>query len=408
MEIPLGAAADRAPRDGGRAVGPRVKRPHLPQVDVLRILPMLAVVGVHATMFTQPANAVGADAVLVLLHLSRFAFFFITAFVLFYGCGSDQIATWSFWRRRVPPILLPYVAWTLIYWQFNRLLPWGGYAPTVEGALLQLGHDLVVGWYQLYFLLVTLQLYLAFPLLVWLVRRTREHHLLLLSVSAALELAWLVVVQYRWHSLPPLGQLLSSGSQWLLPFYQFFVVAGAVAAAHRDELTHWLRDYRRTLLLISLTLLASGLALYAFDLRLGQTPAQAAMVFQPSTVSVFLGGMLALGLLAQHLTDTREHTGRLWRFIRWASEISFGFFLAHMIALQFFCLPEVQRALGLDRLSTPLDGLSTWTLGVLGTVALVSVLRNLPFSSVLTGRPRRPRHPRLPVVLGPPPQAQAS
>ena len=42
-----------------------------------------------------------------------------------------------------------------------------------------------VAWYHLYFLLVTMQVYLLLPVVVWLVRRTRGHHVTVLVVAAS-------------------------------------------------------------------------------------------------------------------------------------------------------------------------------------------------------------------------------
>ncbi len=50
-------------------------------------------------------------------------------------------------------------------------------------------------WYHLYFLLVSMQIYLVFPLILWLVRKTAGHHGVLLAISAVIQLAltsWLM------------------------------------------------------------------------------------------------------------------------------------------------------------------------------------------------------------------------
>jgi peptidoglycan/LPS O-acetylase OafA/YrhL len=352
---------------------------------------MLAVVATHATIFTQPADGVGANALLVLLHTSRLAFFFITAFVLFYSYGSGSVRVLPFWRRRFPSIVLPYVAWTLIYWQLNRVLPWGGYANSVPGALGQLATDLGEGWFHLYFLLVTMQFYVIFPLVAWLVRRLQGHHLQLLLVSAGLEVAWTVMVQYQWGALPGVLQTVFSQAQVELPSYLFFFIAGGVAAAHMEQITIWLRRHVWSLTLAALGLMLLGWGLYGINLFvLGETPETAAGVFQPAAIAMFCGSMLGLGLVAQRFADTRSHRGRFWRFFGWAGEISFGIYLSHMVGLQLACLPIVQQGLMLDRLPGPLLGVAVWVLAVGTAVGLTTLLRSVPFARVLTGRPRRP------------------
>lgn len=374
------------------AVTPRAARPreHLLQIDLLRIVAIVAVVGTHVTLFTQPPNAVGAQALTLLTHVSRFAFFFITAFVLFMTSGLRPVAVLGFWRKRFVPVLIPFLAWTVIYWQYNRLFPWGGYPATLPAALYQLAENLLGGWFQLYFLIVTMQLYLAFPLIAWIVRRARGHHLALLVASGGVELVWLLFMQYLGWMVPGFLQTFLDHAQEELWSYQFFFFLGAVAADHREELIAALRRYRYRLLALVAGLFAAAFLLFDLNLWLGEAPGQAAAVFQPATVLSFFGAMLGLGLIAQHLADTRSPRSLIWRLFRWGGEISFGIYLSHMVALQVFVLPQVRSVLQLQQLSAPLQGILTWVLTVGATILLVSVLRHLPFATALTGRPRRP------------------
>src|SRR5437764_13469771 len=98
-----------------------VQRGHVAQVDVLRVVTMFAVIGVHTVMFTQPAGGIRSNGLLVLLHVSRLVFFFVTAFVLFYSYGDRHVSVRWFWRCRFPSILIPYLACTDIYCQLNRV-----------------------------------------------------------------------------------------------------------------------------------------------------------------------------------------------------------------------------------------------------------------------------------------------
>ncbi len=384
VALPRGTAEEVT---AGPQAGPRQQ--HLLQIDLLRIVAIVAVVGTHVVLFTQPPTAVGAQALTVLLHLSRFAFFFITAFVLYLTSGRRPAPVLGFWRKRFPPVLVPYLAWTLIYWQYSRLFSWGGYPSTLGGALYQLGENLLGGWFQLYFLIVTMQLYFAFPVIAWIVRRTRDHHLVLLLVAGAVQVVELLFMQYLWWLLPGFLQGIIGHAQEELWSYQFFFLVGAAAAAHQDLLIATLRRYRGRLLGLMAGLLGAAFLLYALNLWFGQPAAQAAAVFQPATLFAFFGALLGLGLLAQHLADTYSPRRLVWRLLRWGGEISFGIYLSHMIALQVFVMPQVESLLHLTALPTPLQGIVIWTLTVAATILLVSILRHLPFATALTGRSRR-------------------
>ena len=65
-----------------------------------------------------------------------------------------------------------------------------------NSANLIFGGDLRSGYYQLYFLVVLLEFYAVFPLLLILLRRTAGHHGLLLAVSGALQV--LIVSLMHW------------------------------------------------------------------------------------------------------------------------------------------------------------------------------------------------------------------
>ena len=365
-----------------------VQRGHVGQIDVLRVVTMFAVIGVHTVMFTQPADGIGSNGLLVLLHVSRLVFFFLTAFVLFFSYGDRHVSVRRFWRRRFPAILVPYLAWTVIYWQLNRVFPWGGYPDGWLQALGQLGQDLGVGWFHLYFLLVTMQLYVAFPLVSWLIRRTRGRHVQLLVASAAVQVAWTAGMQYAWAWLPGPVQSLFQSAQVGLWSYQFFVLVGALAAVHASEVREWIREHARLALGLALGALAAGEGVFLLNVRLGQPPAEAQGVFQPATILLFGGVVLGLWLLAERLLRDQEPGGSFRRGLRWAGETSFGIYLSHMVALQLVLLDPVRQALGLDRLPVVQAGILTWLLAAAGTTALAVALRYTVLSRLLTGRPR--------------------
>ena len=65
-------------------------------------------------------------------------------------------------------MLVPYLCWTVIY--FFVTLPQGSYTPWTGFA--HFWYLVGTGYYQLYYLLVIMQFYVVFPLLLLLVRRT--------------------------------------------------------------------------------------------------------------------------------------------------------------------------------------------------------------------------------------------
>ena len=164
-------------------------RRHLWQLDVVRLLTFSAVIAVHAIAFTELPDNVAAGAAMMLLQFGREVFFALSGFVLVYAARTRSVEPWQFWKRRVPLVAVPYLVWTLIYW-------WS--TPGGRPGLGVLGADLLDGnaEYHLYFLLVTLQLYLVFPWLMRFIRRTAHRAVLVLTVVGTLNLAWLAALQY--------------------------------------------------------------------------------------------------------------------------------------------------------------------------------------------------------------------
>jgi peptidoglycan/LPS O-acetylase OafA/YrhL len=368
----------------GPPARPEPAQRHLGQIDLIRIVPMIGVVAVHALIFTQPTRSPGANAVLMILHANREVFFFVTAFVLFLSAarrsGGEPLL--QFWRRRYPVVVAPYLAWTGIYWlQTQNWVPW-----PPGPALGLLGVDLALGWFHLYFLLVTMQLYAAFPLLAWLIRRTRGRHWWLLGASVAVQVAFTTLYQYGWGITPGWLQTWFAYAQVELTSYQLYFVLGALAADHLDECLAWIRRHGRAALAAVLGATAAAEAWYGINMAVGETADQAAGVFQPAAILVAGAALVGLALAADRLAVGFAADGAFWRTVRRGARTSFGVYLGHMLPLQLLLLTPAATLIGLHRLPLPLLGVAVLAIVLCATFAIVVALQRTPLSVVLTGR----------------------
>jgi len=207
---------------------------YLRQYDVFRVVTFVCVIAQHSILWEVTSSSVAGWGLVMLLHFTRNAFFFLSAFLALYAQSTRPRSLGQLWYRRVSQILVPYLAWTVIYYTYARLS-----APTPDAWGL-LGHDLYRGYYQLYFLVVLAQFYVLLPGLLWLIRATRRHHGVLLGTSFTFQVAMTTVSHYAkapagWeHSWHAVDTVLIQ-SRWIIG-YEFYVVAGLVAAAHGDEL----------------------------------------------------------------------------------------------------------------------------------------------------------------------------
>ena len=382
------AIGARAVQSGAAQVGSST-RAHLDHLDVIRLSTCIGVVAVHTVELIVPESRPGGAAVMA-LHTTRELFFFLTALVLTYSTGAADrgVAAVPLWRRRYPLILVPYLAWTVLYWAGDSV-SWGQLWPP-DVNVTQLGADLLGGWNHLYFLFVTMQFYAVFPLLAWALRRTRGWHWAVLGASAVVELAGTGLLQYGGAVIPGPLRFSSENADINLVSYQFAFVAGTLAGAHLDAIVPFLRRNRQWLWLAVGAAALIGEAAYVINLLLlGLPPLSAAAPLQPAIVPLTAAAVLALALMADGVLLRHPPNARVRRMFRSGAEASFGIFLAHVAVLYVLVQPPIRSALGLGLLpEIALVGV-TFVLTVAVTWALVEGLRRTPVSRILTGRTRR-------------------
>lgn len=374
----------------------RTRRPHLDAVDVVRVAMIAGVLAVHVVAYTTNPEDLVVGAANALLHVNREVFFFLTAFVLCYTYGSrhDWSLT-SFWRKRYLFVGVPYLAWTLVYF----LADGGPYRPWSAPAQRLLG-DVLAGTarYHLYFLLVTMQIYAVFPLLLWLLAATRRHHGRLLVASLAVQTAFTATLHYARNAAPHAPGLLGAWMRHPDPVlfsYQLYLVAGGVAALHLEELTDWVRTHRSLVHLLVAGGLAAGLASYVLDhVAAGMDAAAAGEVFQPMIAVTTAATVLGLFALGVRWADRGPYR-RFRRAVRTGSDTTFGVYLAHPLLLQgllILAAPLAARTVTGEvpsLLVLSLDVLVVVPVLLAVTVAVVAWTRRTPASLFVAGRARR-------------------
>ena len=222
--------------------GHQRSRPHIIALDFIRVLIIAFVVGVHTLAIGAGEVTLVLGGFIVVFHTSRELFFLLTTLVLTYNYGHRRHVRWlAFWRRRYSLVVPAYMAWSLIYFLADgeRLDPF-------SAALIVFWHDLLTAdaRYHLYFLLVTMQVYLAFPLLRWLLRKTSGHHLALFLAACAYQLALTFAMSYHLVSNSPVEAWLHiAEAEPMLQSYLLYVIGGAIAGWHFDSLAAFTRRH---------------------------------------------------------------------------------------------------------------------------------------------------------------------
>jgi peptidoglycan/LPS O-acetylase OafA/YrhL len=360
-------------------------RRRLDQVDAMRPIKQAGVISTHSILFFAPAAAtVGSNAALLLFHVSREGFFFISACMLTYAYIGlslrDGTGLRRFYWRRAVSVLIPYLCWTVIY--FLYLLPTAHYR-SVPSALAHLEGMAEIGYDQLYFLLVIMQFYLVFPLVLMLLRRTRGHHGLVIAMAAAAQVA--ITIGGHWDLLPTLMERYEQqdGLSYLL-----YLIGGSVVAFHLDEVHDWVCGHVR--LIVALTaaaaLAAEGiyfLALHGVTTILGS----GSDFLQPSVIPFNIGA-IACGYLAGVALARPSRSRRAKAAVRVGVDDAFGIYLSQMVFITALIW------LGWGRLSSvvPWPLLCAASVAIIFgcCIALTALLARTPLAVPLTGRQRVP------------------
>lgn len=304
----------------------------LHELDVLRALAAIAVVLIHVTagLLAGPPGVGHAFWWSALINqAARFsigAFVLITGVALFYAYGERPgFSTWAFYGRRLHGVILPYVAWSVVYelWTARVEDHWAH----LPARLLV---DLLSGnaMYHLYFVVLLVQFYLLFPLLRTLPRRR--------WFGGAV--AGVVLVQIAldavsfYHTGPfPHGALAAvfRYSDRLFPWWMGYFAVGAWLAPRVETLRSAARRGATVLLLVGASVLTLVWMVAEFALYIRSphhSVGWAASEFRPSAVVFSLLACAAILSAA-----TRGLPGmRIWLEV---GRCSFGVYLAHPLVL---------------------------------------------------------------------------
>jgi peptidoglycan/LPS O-acetylase OafA/YrhL len=354
---------------------------HLYEIDVLRILTFACVIGVHTTSHTAASDNWFAYAVLALLHFTRLVFFSLTAFVLVYSYALKPRPMSMFWPKRFLLVGVPYLAWSVVYVVSAWLLS-SSTRGDVPGLVTTFAHDVVTGtsMYHLYFLLVTMQVYLLLPAIMWLVRVTRGHHWMLTLVALGVNLAVYTVYKYD-HAAFDWAHGYTKQAFFM---YLFFIVAGAVAADHAEAFLTWIRVERRMVLWIAVGGALLTLAVWLVQVLTGQSLYAAGTPNQP--VEVIWSAAIGLGFLGLGAVwaDRRDPNSWLAKVIDYGSDRSFGIFLSHPFFIWILLYGDSWLE---QHVPQPLLTPVVYVLVIVLAVAVTEVFRHTPLSIPLTGRP---------------------
>ncbi len=360
----------------------RGTRKRLDHIDAMRPVKQAGVVSTHTLLVFAPVAAgLAVGASLQLLHVTREAFLFVSACMLAYSVrdlpGIDHS---TFWRRRFALVAVPYLCWTVIY--FFVGLP--GETGTPRSDVVHLLYLFGTGYYQLYYLLVLLEFYALFPLLLVLLRRTAGHHGIVLLVSGVFQLV--LVSTMHWNVAP--AWMRGFWATREVTLYQFYLVAGMVVAMHLDEFHDWLCGHVR--LIVASTLAAAVVAEVWYYLAADHVASwlgSSSDPFQPIVVPFNIGAIASIYLIGVALVH-RRRSRRTRSIVQSGSDNSYGVYLAQLLFITALGWLGWRHLNGY--LPWPLVSAITVVLVFVACIGLTELLARTPLAKPLTGRTRLP------------------
>jgi len=163
-------------------------RPYIYELDLMRPVTAVTVVAVHVLSGTTMLNHTQAglqvqNGIFTSVSVTRDVFMFITALALAYVYFGRPFSGKRFWAKRSIGILVPYCIWSIAYTWVNT----SQHSPAAFTKLALFNILTGNASYQLYYILLTLQLYLVLPLFLLFLKHIKHHPWRALSISFALQ-----------------------------------------------------------------------------------------------------------------------------------------------------------------------------------------------------------------------------
>ncbi|MET9325863.1 acyltransferase [Tsukamurella sp. NPDC003166] len=383
----------------GDAAVSRPRGGYLHQLDFVRTITFLLVVFIHTlTNTNDEVNGTVTNAIAMNLHFTRNAFFALTGLVLAYGIveRGAQLSPVRFWRKRLKLVVIPFVIWAFAYWAYDMAVRGDGAA--IPRSLGDFWNNLKWGGlngYQLYFIFVTIQIYLLFPLIFGFVRRTRRFHGRILLASAALQVGIYVAATY-WN--PTTGWWGENFWHLYATFvpYQFFILLGVITAFHRERVEAALLRHAPLVFGLAVGTAVAAQVLYRVRLSDETAPIVASAVFQPANFVLYVALVAAVYTTGLLLARNRHRLPRLTRFASYGAKRSFGVFLVHVMVLSVLLLPKSGD--GAPWLTTvlpsPFGTAVAYLVTITLTLGIVELLSRAPMAQWWVGRPRPAKRSR--------------
>lgn len=380
-------------------VGSKIKE-RLPQLDLFRAIAIFCVIQVHSFSFAAAEQALSSpihyfyNGMNIFFRVGTSSFIFLSSFVLFYNYYSKPYTLkriGRFYKKRLLYIILPYMLVSCCYflvvtWYTREL-----FQLPVTQLLGKLSIQLLTGsaYTHLYFVFLSIQFYLLFPLLLWLIQsmgRSKAAVWWIIPLGLMLQWAFFIWNKYDLH-------LVNKGS-FALSYLSFYLL-GAAVAVYFDHMKDWLGKswslYTTSQKIATASLWGGWLILSLVDVQLFYMLRQRTYIASTYLFELVWNFHLllsALVLLHASFVIYRHASARWLRGLTRLGELSFAIYLFHPAVLL------VYRQLRLWLIGEQI-GRAYFLYIVAGAILALGLswlftqfcFKRLPYASVILGNP---------------------
>ncbi|ANU22458.1 acyltransferase [Planococcus donghaensis] len=306
-------------------------RKHLDEVQYARVIALLGVFAVHSSSTGVVSSDPESFSFLIYNFFNiagKFGtpvFFFLSSFVLFYTYYPRKLTVGlfgKFYKKRLLYILVPYVVFSAFYFLFKA------YFYQIYTDPVQMWHEFLIdiatgkAHSHLYFVFVSVQFYLMFPIILYLFQRFSVIRKYAILIGFIIQWAW-VLINAFYLQVPAKGSVALS--------YFLFYFFGAFLGVYYEKVAAWIGNWRKVWPFIVLIVAGYLYMMYFYvniyyEIRTNQwTGSTRTVEFAWSTHAFFAAALI---FIVAHFMEFWK-SSRLKKVVIEIGAVSFGMYLIH-------------------------------------------------------------------------------
>jgi peptidoglycan/LPS O-acetylase OafA/YrhL len=236
------------------------------EFEIFRAFAIIAVVLIHASSRGVTALDPASKSHMIFNFLNKISLFAVPSFIFMSGVVLfyTYYSRWQvkdivpFYAKRLKFIVIPYLVVSLLYYLFNQRLYYGGINFQLKSFLNML--PWAEAGYHLYFIIIIVQFYLLFPVLLFLVKKYPLVKRYFTLIGVGLFLLFYTVNTF-YYSFPHRTSLCFT-------YFIYFFLGASIGMNYKAALAAVIRN--RVLISLSTFLTGTGLALLYIRMDFGR------------------------------------------------------------------------------------------------------------------------------------------